>query len=106
MAIQIPRDLGFNEIGWRRLVDAVYQLVEGRNNAVDRFTLRAGFTTTVVTHPNCSMDCEPQFSARTANAAAALATTYISAVDQGSFTLTHANNGQTDRTFGYTVTGG
>lgn len=108
MAIQIPRDLGFNEIGWRRLVDAVYQLVEGRNNAVGRFTLRAGFTTTVVTHPNCSMDCEPQYSPRTANASAEVGngTIRISSVDQGSFTLTHANNGQTDRTFGYTVTGG
>lgn len=106
MATQVPHDLGFNIAGWRRLVDAVIQLVEGRNNAVGRFTLMPGATTTIVTQPNCSRDCEPQFSARTANAAAALATTYISSVDQGSFTVTHANSGQTDRTFGYTVTGG
>jgi len=106
MAIQVPRDLGFNIAGWRRLVDAVYQLVEGRHNAADRFTLTPGATTTTVNHPNCSKDCEPQFSARTANAAAALATTYISAVGQGSFTVTHLNSGVADRTFGYTVTGG
>jgi hypothetical protein len=44
-------------------------------------------------------------SPTTANAAAALATTYVSAVTQGSFTLTHANNAQTDKTFGYVALG-
>lgn len=106
MAIQLPRDLGLNQAGWQRLVDAVIQLVNGRHNAGDRFTLTPGATTTVVAHPNCSSDCEPQFSARTANAAAAVATTYVSSVRQGSFVVTHANNAQVDRTFGYTVTGG
>lgn len=106
MATQVPHDLGFNIAGWRRLVDAVIQLVEGRNNAVGRFTLTPGATTTIVNHPNCSTDCEPQFSARTASAAAALATTYISAVSQSSFTITHANSGVADREFGYSVQGG
>lgn len=89
-----------------RIVQAVRELVEGRHNAANRFTLTPGATTTVVNHPNCSKDCEPQFSARSLNAAAALATTFVSAVNQGSFTVTHANNAQVDRTFGYTVTGG
>lgn len=102
MAIQLQPE----ERDVKRIVQAVRELVEGRHNAADRFTLTPGATTTVVSHPNCSRDCEPQFSARTANAAAALATTYISAVNQGSFTVTHANNAQVDRIFGYTVTGG
>lgn len=88
------------------IVQAIIQLVEGRHNASGRVTLTPGATTTVVRHPNCSKDCEPQYSARTANAAAALATMYISSVEQGQFTFTHANNAQVDRTFGYTVTGG
>lgn len=102
MAIQLQpeeRDI------WR-IVQAVIQLVTGRHNASDRFTLTAGATTTIVRHPNCSKDCEPLFSPRTANAAAAVATTYVSSVVQGQFTLTHANNAQVDRIFGYTVTGG
>lgn len=102
MAIQISpqeRDIA-------RIAQAVHELANGRNNAVDEFTLTPNATTTVVSHPNCSVDCQPQFSARTANAAAALATTWISAIDQGSFTVTHANNAQVDRTFGYTVSGG
>jgi len=102
MAIQLQPE----EKNIWRVVQAVIQLVQGRHNACDRFTLTPGATTTVVSHVNCSKDCEPQFSARTANAAAALATTYISAVDQGSFTVRHANNAQTDREFGFTVTGG
>lgn len=102
MAIQLSPE----ERNPQRIVDAVRQLVEGRHNAADRFTLTPGATTTIVTHPNCSRDCEPQFSARTANAAAALATTYISAVSQGQFTVTHANNAQVDRTFGFTCSGG
>jgi hypothetical protein len=42
---------------------------------------------------------------KTANAAAALSTTFISAVNNGSFTVTHAASSQTDRTFGYECRG-
>lgn len=104
MAIQLQPE----EKDVKRIVQSVRELVEGRHNAADRFTLTPGAVTTVVTHPNCSKDCEPQFSARTANAAAEIGngTIWISSVDQGSFTVRHANNAQADRTFGYIVTGG
>jgi hypothetical protein len=102
MAIQIdPR-----ERNPQKIVDAIRQLVEGRNNAVGQFTLTPGATTTTVSHPNCSVDCRPLFSAVTANAAAAMATTFISAISQGQFVVTHASNAQADRTFNYSVGGG
>jgi hypothetical protein len=43
----------------------------------------------------------------TANAAAEVGagTIYISAVSHRSFTITHANNAQTDRTFGFVCIG-
>ena len=43
----------------------------------------------------------------TANAAAEVGAggMYVSAQGDGSFTVTHANNAQADRTFDYTVTG-
>jgi hypothetical protein len=43
----------------------------------------------------------------TANAAAEVGngTIYVSAVTNGSFTLTHANNSQVDRTFRYAISG-
>lgn len=91
------------------IVDSVRELVNGRHNAGGSVTLTPGATTTIVSHPNCSKDSSPTLGApQTANAAAALATSYIAASDvlQGQFTITHANNGQTDRTFFFMVTGG
>ena len=88
------------------IVQAIIQLVTGRHNAGGICTLTPNATSTVVSQPNCSKDCFPQITPMTANAAAALTTTYVSAVGQGSFTLTHANNAQTDRKFYFTCTGG
>lgn len=104
MAIQLQK--GERDIP--RIVDAVIQLVLGRHSAGGTCTLTAGQTTTTVLHPNCSKDSYVDVfgGAKTANAAAAVATSYISQVFQGGFTITHANNGQTDRTFLYKVTGG
>lgn len=104
MAKQLqPRDLDP-----QRMNDAIREQINGRHNAGDSVTLRAGFTTTVFDHPNCSRDSCPQLTPQTANAAAALATTYIAKADvlQGSLTITHANNGQVDRTFFISVAGG
>lgn len=87
-----------------RIVQAVISLLRKGQGQV---TLRAGQTTTPVTKlvsvgaVNVSMDDEIMLSPRTANAAAALATTFVSSVSQGGFVLTHANNGQTDRLFGW-----
>lgn len=89
-----------------RFNQAIRELVEGRNNAVGQFTLTPNATTTVVNHPNCSVDSEPQISPRTLNAAASLATTYISSIGQGSFVVTHASAPSVDRTFGYSCGGG
>ena len=104
MAIQLQVE----ETAIRRIVQAIIQLVEGRHNAADTFTLTPGAALTVVNHPNCSKDCQPQFSARTASAAAEIGngTIWISAINQGSFTVSHFNSAVADRTFGYTVTGG
>jgi hypothetical protein len=94
-----------------RIVRAIIQLGQGRLNCVGQVTLTAGATTTVVTvgvskaAVNVGSDCEVTLSPRTANAAAALSTTFVSSVGQGTFTITHANNGQTDRTFGWIAAG-
>jgi hypothetical protein len=91
-----------------RIVQAVRELVMGRHNAGGSVTLRINQTTTTVSHPNCSADSYVDVfgGAKTANAAAAVSTSYISSVFQGGFTITHASNAQTDRVFLYKVTGG
>lgn len=91
-----------------RIVQAIISLLR-KWNASGQVTLRPNQTTTVVTKlistgvVNVAIGDEVMLSPRTANAAAALATTYISAVGQGTFTITHANNAQADKTFGWGV---
>jgi hypothetical protein len=109
MAISLQRELSFDRAGWQRLVDAVIQIITGRQNSTGELTLNvAPATTTVVSFVNCSKDCEVFLSSRTANAAAAMGTTFIkkSDIGQGSFTITHASSAQSDRTFGFICIGG
>ena len=82
-----------------RTAYAVRQLAQGRSNATGTATLVAGAASTVVSFVNCANTSVPVLVPTTANAATALATTYITAVANGSFTITHANNAQVDRTF-------
>lgn len=92
----------------QRLVDAIIQLVQGRMNAVGEFTLTPGAALTVVTFENCSTDSRIFIMPQTANAAAALGTTYIPEADiaQGGFTVRHANAATVDRTFSFLCIGG
>lgn len=102
MAIDIllsERDIG-------RIVRAVIELNAGRANSVVDVTLTPNAASTVVSFVNCSKACAPLPVALTANAAAALATMFISAISNGSFTITHANNAQVDRSFRFVCSGG
>ena len=86
---------------------AIIELFQGRSHAVGSFTLAAGATSTVVTAKNCGTDSRIALTPQTANAAAAVASTYIDQADvkAGSFTVRHANNTQVDRTFSYSIRG-
>jgi hypothetical protein len=90
-----------------RIVQAVRELFEGRSNAVGTFTLTANAASTVVTSTNCGSACSVLCFPKTANAATEIGngTMYIGTVAAGSFTVTHANNAQTDRTFFYAAIG-
>lgn len=88
-----------------RLAQSIRELWEGRGHSSGACTLEAGATSTTVEALNCGPSSKVSLTATTANAAAALATTYVSAVGAGSFTITHANNSQTDRTFHYAFKG-
>ena len=83
------------------LARAINALIQGRASNVDSFTITANAASTVVSNNLFQSGMVPVFVPTTANAAAALATTYVSARANGSFTLTHANNAQVDRTFLY-----
>jgi len=89
----------------RRVIFALNETTRGRSNATSTVTLTAGATTTTVTADNCAEGSQVFLFPKTANAAGAVATTYISAVVNGGFTITHANTGTTDRIFGFVCLG-
>jgi hypothetical protein len=98
---------GITETDLKKIVLAIQQLASGRSNAVGSVTLTTGAATTAVTDRNCAAGTVPVLVPTTANAAAEIGngTMYISAVANGSFTITHANSATTGRTFLYALHG-
>lgn len=90
-----------------KIVTAIRQLAEGRSNATGVVTLTASAASTVVTAVNCSVGSTVLLQPTTANAAAEIGagTGYVGTVANGSFTITHANNSQADRTFRWVALG-
>lgn len=92
---------------------AVNLAMSGKVNAVNNhefpLTLTAGAASTVLTDPRLSATSVVLFDPQTANAAAeqAAGTMYVLTANRriGAWTVTHANNGQTDRTFAYLIIG-
>src|SRR5579859_6005363 len=100
MSIRAP---GRYEKDLAKFSAAIEQLTQGRSNATGTFTLTASATSTTVAAPNVAPGTVILFTPQTADAAAALATTYILAanISQGSFTVSHASAASVDRTFGF-----
>lgn len=67
-------------------------------------TLTASATTTTVSDGGVYAGDRIFLQPTTANAAAAIPTTFVSSITNGEFTLTHANAVSTDRTFLYLIT--
>jgi hypothetical protein len=98
---------GITETDLKKIVLAIQQLAAGRSNAVGTVTLATGSATTAVIDKNCAIGSVPLLAPTTANAAAEVGngTMFISAVTNGSFTITHANSATTGRTFLYAIHG-
>jgi hypothetical protein len=90
-----------NEKDLTKLALAINELASGRSNATGAFALASGTTSTAVTAPTCGAGSVPILVPTTANAAAEIGNgaLYVSAVGKGTFTVTHANNAQVDRSF-------
>lgn len=91
--------------GARDVFEVVNSLRDGKVNSTGSVTLTASSATTTVSDLRAGQDSVILFMPTTANAAAAVGGLYVSARGKQSFTLTHANNAQTDRTFAYVVLG-
>tara|TARA_R100001126_G_C4800605_1_gene136638 strand:+ start:87 stop:410 length:324 start_codon:yes stop_codon:yes gene_type:complete len=91
----------------RELASAINLLIDGKNNATGTFTLTASTTTTTVSDLRAGTNSVITYVPTTANASAEIGagTIFISARNDESFVLTHANNSQSDRTFIYAIIG-
>ena len=91
----------------RQTAQAVNLLIDGKFNSTGTVTLTASAASTAVTDYRAGPDSVIVFTPTTANAASEQGggTMYLSARAKQGFTLTHANNSQTDRTFLYIVIG-
>jgi hypothetical protein len=87
------------------LWEQISQLNAGRTRNVGQVTLTDSSATTTVDDPLFESVQKVFFSPLTANAAAELATMYVSSKAEGQFVITHANNAQTDRDFEYIIVG-
>lgn len=98
---------GITETDLKKIVLALQQVAAGRSNAVGSVTLATGSPTTTVTTANCAVGSTPILTPASASAAAEVGngTIYVSAVTNGSFTITHANSATAGRTFLYAILG-
>lgn len=90
-----------------RLFRQIQSLIDGRIASMGTVTLTANVATTTVDNPLFEPQQAVALEPTTANAAAekGAGTMYVSAKTKGQFTITHANNAQTDRTFDYLFLG-
>lgn len=100
--MKLPVKFSSTDEAIRRLVLAINVNADGKYGTV---TLAAGATSTTLTDVNLTAASVISLTPTTANAAAAIATTFIGAVVIGGATITHANNATVDRIFKYAVTG-
>ena len=93
----------------RRLWDSMFRMRQGKLECVAELTLAANAATTVFTDLRLSLQSVLIFDPKTANAATELGngTMYTLTANRGGdfWTITHANNVQTDRTFQVAIIG-
>jgi hypothetical protein len=96
-------------IYFRRFWESYNQLRKGKTENVGEITLTANAATTTINDSRLSIQSFIGFDPQTANAAAELAagTMYVLLANraEGVFTITHANNAQTNRSFFYAIIG-
>lgn len=88
----------------RQIAQAVNRLNQGHLNCVLFLTLDSNATSTTITDARISKQTCIAFQPQTANAAAAVATTYAVCTN-GSAVVYHASSAETDRTFSIAMVG-
>ena len=101
----LPRSWSDEKDHRARIVDAINNILKGKLNNGGELTLTANSATSTLTDIRIGIDSVILIQPTTANAAAALANVYFGTPGDGTVTVNHANNAQTDRSFRYVVIG-
>ena len=88
----------------RAIANWSQEVNQGHINNNGTVTLISGTAATAVADPRVGINSVIVLMPKTATAASALPACYITTASQA-FTITHANNGDGDRTYGYAVLG-
>jgi len=103
--LKVPTYSADKEEWLRQIALSINLLIDGQSNAIGEFTLLDGEVSTVVNDSRVGANARIFLMPITANAAAAIPTTFISSIGKQTFTISHANNAQTDKTFKYGIIG-
>lgn len=91
---------------WKRgMATWALEASKGKLNNTGTVTLTSGVAATTITDARIGISTFIGLMPKTANAAGALSTTYISSQSKGAATVTHANAATGDRTFTYAILG-
>jgi hypothetical protein len=100
----LPRNFSDVLKYFRRIYEVIAPMRQGKLECVRGVLLTANVGSTTITDPRITVQSCCCLSPTTANAAAAIATTYL-VPSNGSVLITHANNAQTDRLFFMAIIG-
>ena len=101
--IVVPETFPDTKEHLRRIAVGANAALDGKLRNTGEVTLDANSATTTLSDERIGIDSEIIFSPKTANAAAE--EPYVSALAEKSATITHTNNAQADRTYGYAILG-
>lgn len=99
----VPRDWHDAKDHTGRIADAINNILRGKINNVGALTLTANAATTTLTDIRIGKDSIVLLQPTSANGAAALTNIYFGTPGNGTVTVNHANNAQTDRTYRFAV---
>jgi len=107
--MKVPTRWGNTDEWLRKVSESINQIIDGKIGSNSTVTLTANAASTAVKDFRLGKDSVVLLMPLTANAATALASTYITEANiaplTNQFTITHANNAQTDRDFRYVILG-
>lgn len=89
----------------RTTANVIRNLVDGKSNNTGSITLTANATSTTLTDTRVGANSVIVFMPKTANAASAMTSLFVSARGTGTATLTHDSNAATDRHLEYVIIG-